>query len=143
MRCIKGQYRVIVEIMLFGLGVAIAGFVLLSFQDLQKNADDIAIKDQMGTVLNTVINAVVKASLTNNAIIRLDIPVSVSGRTYKLFVENNKNLTAIDLTDTTINASREIFNIDEPNNRVSGEVVSSAGVVEISYSGGKIIIQRG
>ncbi|MBI4171085.1 MAG: hypothetical protein HY514_05275 [Candidatus Aenigmarchaeota archaeon] len=143
MNRIKGQYRIIVEIMLFGLGVAITGFVLLSFQDLQKNADEIAIKDQMSTVLNTAINAVVKASLTNNAIIRLDIPVSVSGRTYKLFVENDKNLTAIDLTDTTINVSREIFNIDEPNNRVTGDVVSSAGVAEISYSGSKIIIQRG
>ncbi len=139
----KGQYRVVMEVMLFGIGVAITSFVLISFNDLQKTTESVSIRDQMNTVLNTVINGVVKASLTPNTTVRIQVPATISGRTYKFFVQNGKNLTVVDLKDTTINVSREIFNIDEPNKRVEGESVSSARIVEITNNGTKIIIQRG
>ncbi len=139
----KGQYRIVMEVMLFGIGVAITSFVLISFNDLQKNTESVSIRDQMNTVLNTVINGVVKASLTPNTSVRIQVPATISGRTYKFFVQNGKNLTVVDLKDTTINVSREIFNIDEPNKRVEGESVSSARIVEITNNGTKIIVQRG
>ncbi len=139
----KGQYRIVMEIMLFGIGIAITSFVLVSFHDIQKNTDEISVRNQMDTVLNSVLNGIVKSSLTKSSIVRVEIPQTIAGRTYTIFVQNNKNLTAMDLKDSSINASREIFNIDAPNNRVSGEVTSSARVVEIAYDGSKITVQRG
>lgn len=139
----KGQYRIVMEIMLFAIGIAITSFVLVSFQDLQKSTDTISTRNQMDTVLNTVLNGMVKASLTQNSIVRVEIPPAISGRTYRIFVRDGKNLTAMDSKDPTLNASRKIFNIDAPNNRVSGDVTSSARVIEIIYDGNKIIMQRG
>lgn len=139
----KGQYRILMEVMLFAIGVAIASFVLISFGDLQESTESVSIKDQMNTVLNVVINGAVKASLTPGSVVRVPIPPTISGRTYMIFVQGDKNLTAIDLNEPAINVTREIFNIDEPNKRLQGNVVSSAGIVEITNDGAKIIIQRG
>lgn len=138
----KGQYRIIMEVMLFGLGILIASFVLVSFQGLQKNSDIVAERNQMEGVLNSVLNGIVKASLMPNSIVRINIPTTLSGRTYRIFVDNSKNLTIMDFKDNTINATREIFNIDV-SNRIAGDVVSGAGVVEINYNGASIIMQRG
>jgi hypothetical protein len=138
----KGQYRILMEVMLFALGIAITSFVMVNFRDLRTSTDEISIKDQLNTVLNSVINAVVKSSLTANSAIRTDIPYTVSGHSYKIFVEN-KYLTALDTVDQSIRVSRKIFNIDEPMNRIEGEVYSGAGVVEVTNDGTKVIVQRG
>ena len=138
----KGQYRILMEVMLFALGVAITSFVMVNFQDLRDSADEISIGDQLNTVLNSVINAIVKTSLTPNSMTRVEIPYTVSGHSYKIFVEN-KYLTALDLNDQSIRVSRKIFNIDEPSNRIEGESYSSAGILEITNDGTKIIVQRG
>jgi hypothetical protein len=138
----KGQHRIVMEIMLFSIGIAITGFVVINFQDLRESADELSIKDQLNTVLNDVINSVIKSSLTYNSSLRIDIPYTVSGHSYKIYV-NNGNLIAADMKDRSLSVTRKIFNIDEPNNNIQGEVYSGAGIVEITNTNGKIIIQRG
>lgn len=138
----KGQYRVIIEILLFGVGVAITSFVLISFSSVQENTSSISIEDQLDTVINLVINGIIKASLTENSTIRIEIPETISGHTYKLYIENNKNITGIDMNDPRIKISKSIYNINE-SVLIEGEIVSSARLIEISYDGSKIIIQRG
>jgi len=138
----KGQYRVIMEVLLFGIGVAITSFILVNFANLQKNTAIVSTEDQMETVLNSITNGIVKASQMPNSIIRIEIPKSVSGKTYKLFIQNKNNIVAVDLEDTSISVSRKLFNLNE-SLLIKGEVVSSAGIVEIKNDGSTIIMQRG
>jgi hypothetical protein len=138
----KGQYRVIMEVLLFGIGVAITSFILINFANLQKNTSIVSTEDQMETVLNSITNGIVKASQMPNSIIRIEIPKSVSGKTYKLFIQNKNNIVAVDLEDTSINVSRKLFNLNE-SLLIKGEVVSSAGIVEIKNDGSTMIMQRG
>jgi hypothetical protein len=138
----KGQYRVIFEIMIFAIGVAITSFVLVNFQMLEKKTDEMSVKDQMSTVLNSVINGAVKASSTENSVIKTAIPQTISGRTYRIFVEDKENLTIIDMADGSMHVSRKIFNLDKMNDRLSGEVVSAGGRVTITYKPGTIMISR-
>jgi hypothetical protein len=138
----KGQYRVIMEVLLFGIGVAITSFILVNFANLQKNTAIVSTEDQMETVLNSITNGIVKASHMPNSIIRIEIPKSVSGKTYKLFIQNKNNIVAVDLEDTSISVSRKLFNLNE-SLLIKGEVVSSAGIVEIKNDGSTIIMQRG
>lgn len=137
----KGQYRVIMEILLFGIGVAIASFILVSFSNIQKNTTEISTKDQMEMMLNTVINGIVKSSQSNSTV-RVEIPARISGHTYKLFIQNKNNIVAVDLEDQAINISRSLFNLNE-SVPIVGEVVSSGGIMEINYNGSAIVIQRG
>lgn len=139
----KGQYRIVMEIMLFGIGIAITTFVIMNFNNLQANIETASLKNQMDPIINDVINAIIKASHTENSTIRIEIPTTISQRPYKLFIEDWENLTVIDLKDPTINITRKIFNIDEPNKRIEGEVVSGGGIVEVTYNSTNIIMQRG
>lgn len=143
MNYMKGQYRIVLEVMLFAIGVAITSFVLVSFQDMQQNVSDVSITDQLNSVLNNVINGIVKASLNKNSIVRIDIPVTISKKIYRIrFDENSKKLIAQLLQRPDINVTKEIFNIEE-GKIIEGDVVSSAGIVEISYNGTDITIRRG
>ena len=139
--CIKGQHRILMEVMFFAIGLGITSFVVVSFQGVQKDSDSVSIKDQMETVLNNVLNGIVKASAAESSIVRVEIPTVISGRTYKIFVQNGGNLSITDLKDSSINTTRKIFNIDK-SYIVQGEAVSSAGIVLITNDGSKIIVQR-
>jgi len=75
----------------------------------------------------------------------VDVPTTVGKDSYRILVDpdNNDRIIAHLLNRPDINVTREIFNIEEPNNRVKGEFVSTAGRVNIFYNGTDIIVQRG
>ncbi len=139
----KGQYQVIFEIMLFAIGVSIASFVLVNFQNLKEKTDEISIKDQMNTILNSVINGIVKASVADNSIVKVTTPQTISGRSYKIFIENNQYITIEDLTDSSIQSTRKILNLNKPGDRIKGEVTSASAQALITYDGNEIILTRG
>jgi hypothetical protein len=138
----KGQYRVIFEIMLFAIGVSIASFVMVNFQNLKDKTDELSIKDQMNTVLNSVINGVIQASTEKNSMVRVEIPPTISGRSYKIFTDNKEYITIIDIADSSIRTTRKVFNLDKPNDRIKGEVNSAGGQVLITYDGNEIKLTR-
>lgn len=137
----KGQYRIVLEVMLFAIGVAMASFVLVSFQDLQETISANAMTDQLNAVLIDVMNGAVTASLNENALVRVAIPPTINGEAYRIVAENDV-LTASLLEHPDVAVSREIFNIEE-GNRVRGDIVSGARIVAITYDGTTMTLQRG
>jgi len=138
----KGQYRVVMEIMLFGIGVAIASFVLVVFTNMQNVASDLSTRDQFEMILNSVSNSMISASQSANSTISQQIPPSVSGHTYKLFIQNKSNITALDMQDPSVNVTRNVFKLNE-SIILEGEVISSAGTIQISFNGTHLRIGRG
>jgi len=134
----KGQHRIVSEVMIFAIGVAITSFVVFSFQNISDSVSRISIKDQLTSVSNLIRSGIIKAAGTDS-IIRLRIPKDVSGTIYKISLEDD------DITISTIkepvSVSKQIFNIGHPY-IIRGEVFSSAEYIDIISSGSNIIIKR-
>ncbi|MCX6815512.1 MAG: hypothetical protein NT120_01500 [Candidatus Aenigmarchaeota archaeon] len=138
----KGQYKLIFEVLLILAGIVMTGFVIANFQGMQKAATSIALRDSFNTVANNVIIAVIKASNEENSIIRLDIPDQISSNVYKIGMEGDL-LTVSSVNNPEINITRQIFNIGQPNRISKSEVISSAGNIEVVTENGRIRLRRG
>ena len=134
----KGQYRVVSEILIFAIGVAITSFIVMSFQNISGSISSISIEDQLTSVSNLVRSGIIKGAGTDS-IIRLRIPRDVSGMIYKISLEDN-NIT-ISTIKEPVSVSKQIFNIGHPY-IISGKVFSSAEYINIVSSGSEIRIER-
>ena len=142
----KGQYRLISEMLLFLIGIMITSYVIINFGSLQTSVTGMATRDP-------VASAIVKVANTDNATIRLVIPVKVSESVYKISIKDQHGLFfggIINVTtlDGAISVERQLFNIDYDNtisnNHIinNSEVVSSAQLIEIRKNE-KITLIRG
>ena len=57
----KGQYRIVSEILLFAIGLAIASFVVVVFTNLQESITQTSAKDQMLSVSNLISASIIKS----------------------------------------------------------------------------------
>ncbi len=137
----KGQYRIIVEIMLILMGILITSFVISSFTTVQASVKNVSAEDGFGAVANSVIIGVLKASENNNSLVRVNIPGKISDYIYKIRLENDE-ISVVSLGNAVVSVKRKIFNITSPNRIITSEVVSSARTVEIVSSDGEIRIRR-
>ena len=149
----KGQYKLVGELFLFLISIMITSYVIINFGSFQTSVTGMATRDQMENVIDAVASAIVKVANTDNATIRLVIPVKVSESVYKISIKDQHGLFfggIINVTtlDGTISVERQLFNIDYDNtisnNHIinNSEVVSSAQLIEIRKNE-KITLIRG
>ena len=134
----KGQYRIISEIILFGVGILITSYVIINFNNLQSAVKEITLDDQMNSVADVVSAAVIKVASADNASIRLVIPDKISDSIYRIAIRDaDGGKLVISKLDGTASVERKLFNINYDNtissNNVinNSEVVSSAQFIEI------------
>jgi len=134
----KGQHRIVSEILIFAIGVAITSFVVISFQGVENSISKISMEDQLTSVSNLIRSGIIKVADINSTI-RLRIPRDVSGAIYKISLEDDK--ITISTIKKPISVSKQIFNTGHPY-IIKGEVFSSAEYVDIISSGLNIMINR-
>lgn len=134
----KGQYKIVSEVLLFAMGVAITSFVVISFQNVRDSISEMSIEDQLGAVSNLLSSGIIKAAEIDS-IVRLRIPKDVSGMAYKVSLENN-NIT-ISTVEKPVFVSKQIFKIGHPYS-IKGGIYSSAEYVDIVSSNLSITIKR-
>jgi hypothetical protein len=134
----KGNYRLISEILLFSVGIIITTYVVLSFGSLKDSAKEISLEDQMRNVADAVSSAIIKIYNSDNATVRLSIPDKISDTSYRISVKDvDGGKIIVDALDGSLIVERQLFNInydntDSNNNIVNNsEIVSSAQFIEI------------
>jgi len=136
----KGQYRIVTEVMLFAIGVAITSYVILSFGNVHAAIADLSLRDNMDGVANLVVNGLVKASAIKNTTLRIEIPDKIAQYTYKIALSGDQiNVSSMDKPDIFV--IKQLFNMSQ-NYIISGETVSSAKFIEIVFDGTQIKIKR-
>lgn len=143
----KGQNIVLSEILLFAIGIAIANYVIFSFQRTEDRTTEVALKDNFRALAGVVSVAAAKATENANLTFVFPIPERISGRQYSISMKGDSVLVS-DLLKSEINVTQKLFNITQENcisNNAfcaSGDVVSAARAIEITSDGKNIVMRR-
>ena len=144
----KGQYRIVSELILFGMGVIITSYVIINFNNVQDNLRGITAYDQMNAVADAVSNAVVKAANTENSTIYVRVPDKISDSSYWIELRGDSGgKLRVSTTDRKVMVERQLFNINYDNvissNSIinDSEILSNAGFVRV-IKNDKITIVR-
>ena len=127
----KGQYRIVSEVMLLGVGIIVTLFIFLSFQDLENRTKDLSLRDQLNSVSNLVSSAIIKAKYENTTM-RLDLPSKLSGSSYR--ISASSDFLVVEVIDDPIKNITRFLNMGEYN--ITGSLVSE--FVEVSSKGKNI-----
>lgn len=141
----RGQYRVLGEIFIFTVGIILVTMVVSSFQSIQNSINEVLIKDNLNTISGLVVSGIVKVSIENNAIFRMEIPQKISDRTYEMRMDGDV-LIISDSEAPELNVTQELFNITKNHNIliIGGRLQSAAKYVEIFQDEqDNIVIKRG
>ncbi len=127
----RGQYRILSEVLLFTLGVAITSFVILSFQNARDYITQSSVENQLEAAANLVSSSVIKVS-GKNAVITLQIPDRLSEITYRIFADCNENKCTLNAATLgpDISAGRQLFNMGLEH-IISGDVTSASRYIEV------------
>lgn len=140
----KGQYQIIIEMLLVLVGIMIAGYTVSLFTDVKTGANTIAVRDSFTVIADQVVNGVVKASATPNSIQRIRIPGKIAETSYKITLDGAGNVVNVTSLGTGgIIVAKQIFNIGQPNRIRNSEVSGSSLIVEVVSEAGEIRIRRG
>ena len=137
----KGQYTIIVELLLVLIGIFITGFVISTFNTVQASVTNVSVDDSFNAVANDITIGVLKASLNNNSLVRVSVPNKISDHVYKIRLGTNE-ISVTSLKDSGISIRREIFNISLVNRIITSEAASALGAVEIVNDANGIKIRR-
>lgn len=143
----KGQYTILGEILLFAFGIAIANYVIFSFQGTHSKTSDVALMDNYNTLASVVSGAVVKASEQGNSSVRIAIPEKIAGRAYAVSLKGG-NVIVFDTGAAHLNATQKLFNITQENCISSdafcarGDVISASRYIEVFSDGKNIVLRR-
>ncbi len=146
----KGQYRIVSEILLFAIGLAVASFVIVVFGNLQDTVSLISAQDQMMSVSNAITASVIK-SMDYNTTIRLRIPDTISGEPYVISFESvpgspctpGNCVLRLRTVTSGITTTQQLFNISQ-SHIITGNVYSTARYIEIisNSSSARITVDR-
>ena len=125
----KGQNKIINEMLLFALGISIMAAVIINFQMVQKSSGETTIYSNFNNVANTVINAVIQVSEGAQGKIVVKIPDKIASKIYRIKVSSDKIVVSL-FDDPDINITKDLFNISS-SHIIYGDVLSSAQYVEI------------
>ena len=125
----KGQYRIISEIILFGVGILITSYVIVNFDSLQSATQEITLDDQMNNIADLVATAIVKVSTHDNATIRLTVPDKISDSIYRISIKDaDGGKIVITKLGGTASVERHIFNINYNNIINTGSVINNSEI---------------
>ncbi len=147
----KGQYRIVSELVLFGVGIMITIYVITNFNTVQNTVQDVTLKDQFEGIADTVSTAIIKAANCGNCTVRFRVPDKVSDNIYKISIRsvyeaNAGGLLIINTVDGKVSVQRQLFNINYDNIDGSdvinnSEVTSTGQFIEV-VNDGQITIRR-
>ncbi len=144
----KGQYQIVSELILFGIGIMVTGYVITNFDNVKQTISGVTLQDQMDGLMDSVSVAILKLYSVENGTIRMAIPPQLSGKQYKIAIKDADGGKIVIYTlDGQLVLERQLFNIDYDNivlsNRIinNSEVVSSSQYIEI-VKNEKITIRR-
>jgi hypothetical protein len=138
----KGQYKIVLEVMFIFIGILITTYVLITFRSLNTSIDTISVEDNFNAVANNAVIAVLKVSTNNNSIVRFSVPDKISNHVYKIVLDDeNGQVVVVSTKDSRINVTRQIFNITA-DRIIRSEVISSSVNIEAVNSGGFVKIRR-
>ncbi|MBI4896501.1 MAG: hypothetical protein HY832_03040 [Candidatus Aenigmarchaeota archaeon] len=135
----KGQYKVISQILIFAIGIAVAGFVLISFDRVGNVVHDASINDGLVGVSDIIVNAISRAVQQDGTNITIQIPKKIGDTPYTIAM-NATHLILKPMGVSSITVSREVFNIDAQYTVIS--IPSSAEFIDISFSNNNVGMKR-
>ena len=143
-----GQYRIISEILIFALGLAIATFVVITFSGLRDSISEISTQDQMNSISNLISTSLIKA-MDDGTIIRVRIPDTISGEVYTMTFQRVNDdpcilgdcILKLSTVETGITTTQQLFNISQTH-IINGNVFSTSRYIEIRTVGNQITVRR-
>jgi len=145
-----GQYKILSEILIFAIGIAITSYVVLSFSGVRDFIGVVSAQDKLENVANMVINTVVK-SAEDNSFLVMEIPETISGSAYFMkMVDRDGDVCDkgeecfVNLTTsvfTGISVKKQLFNISQ-NYNIKGDVHSTARFLTIYSKEDEITLGR-
>ena len=146
----KGQYKVVSEVLMFGIGIGIAVLVVGVFQNVSKTVFDVGIDDQLYEVATLVSNSIIKVmESSTDATLSLRVPPKLSDKEYMIAVEKNDSTNSYQVAvfmekKPEMRIVQKLFNIGQDNNiNITGAVLSSSEyiIVNQTVAGGKKTIK--
>ena len=135
----KGQYRILNEVFVFALGIAILSFVIISFGSVQDNLNLVLLENNMEAISDVFSIGIIKASMINSSI-RTDIPPEFLGHQYIISIDGNI-IKLTSMKNPSYIVSKELFNMNETHN-IKGDIISSGEFFLISSVNNNIVIKR-
>lgn len=122
-----GQYRILSEVLIFAVGMAIASYVTLSYSNVRDFIGTVSTEDKLQNIAYKIINALVKASSDNSYLV-IEIPEKVSEKDYRIRAIKGDRSSCLkgqdcflNLSTNDISISRQLFNISQ-NYIIKGDV---------------------
>src|SRR3989304_6105376 len=84
----KGQYQIVSELILFGIGIMVTGYVITNFDNVKQTISGVTLQDQMDGLMDSVSVAILKLYSVENGTIRMAIPPQLSGKQYKIAIKD-------------------------------------------------------
>lgn len=130
----KGQYFVVVEVLLFAIGVAITSFILVNFTNIEDSIGRLSMNDQMRSVSDVILNGITQvSSAPADASLVVKIPEKLSDRPYLIQASpSGEEIQIIDVTDRANTLNLKIFNIPEEYSLEVNSISSGSSHVRIS-----------
>lgn len=138
----KGQYRLVGELLIFSIGIFIAYVSSTSLGNIEDMINSISTQDQLVAVSDFFSLAILKTyQAGENSTIRFTIPDYISGKSYRIRAYNGMLLVSLG-SDERINVTHEIFNISS-GKVIIGDLYSSSKYIIIKNNITAIEISRG
>lgn len=134
----KGQHDILIEILLFAIGISLTGYVILNYQTIENKISSTSVHDQFNNVADVVESSIIKAA-GRKVVIGFRIPDKVSNHAYKIEIGNNYIIVQSYSSPET-RVTRQLFNMGNYN--IRGEVNSNAGYAEIVSDSTNIELKR-
>ncbi len=132
----KGQYQIIEQVILFGIGLIILTSVFAIFRLLGDRIGVLSVHDnfrEVGfSVSSNLLEATGQGKYFSNATIKLDVPRIIGNRLYEISL--NRHGVHVNYTDTdAYKAVVGLYNINGTSVALSGAELSSLSPLEIFY----------
>lgn len=146
----KGQYKIVSEVLMFGIGIGIAVLVVGVFQNVSKTVFDVGIDDQLYEVATLVSSSIIKVmESSTDATLSLRVPPKLSDKEYMIAVETNASTNSYQVVvfmekNPEMRIVQKLFNIGQDNNIIiTGAVLSSSEYIIVNQTvvGGKKTIK--
>src|SRR3989344_5466712 len=142
----KGQYRIVSEILTFGLGILITIYVVVNFNNIQDFITKTSKEQQYKSTANVVRTYTILSSYSNSSV-KFSLPYQIAGKPYNVILNDGScsigescSILVFD-PETGERISKEIFNMTQSYS-INGDVISTARDFEIITAGTRITIQR-
>ena len=142
----KGQYRVVSEILMFGLGILITIYVVVNFNNIEGFITKTSKEQQYRSTVNVVRTFMILSSYSNSSV-KLSLPYQIAGKPYNIILNDGTcsiyepcSIIVLD-PETGESISKEIFNMTQSYN-INGDVISTARDFEITNDGSSINVKR-